>query len=246
VGDRLDGKVAVVTGSSRGLGRAAAQRLAKLGASIVVNYQSNSEAAEAVVEHIRGKGGTAVAVQADISSPAEIEQLFDRAEKEFGGIDIVVANAGRHLVKPVADTLPEDFDTVFGLNARGTFFTLREAARRMRDGGRVIVLTAGSLAGSAMGGAVAAAGSKAAAAEFVRTLAVELGPRNITVNAIAPGPTATDNFHAMPPERQAAAASRSLFGRVGEPSDIAAVVGFLASDEGGWISGQTIRATGGG
>ena len=242
----LAGDVAIVTGASRGIGRAIAKKLAADGASVVVNYRDAADDAKSLVEQIASDGGTAVAVQADVGNVDEIVAMFDRAVEELGHVSIVVANAARMLVKPVVDSTEDDWDAIYGLNARGTFFVLREAARRIDDGGRVVVLSAGSVGGPPVPGAVLAGGSKAAAVEIARNLAAELAPRAVRVNVVAPGPTATDNFNNLPPERQAAAKSRSLLGGVAEPADIGDTIAYLVGPESRWITGQVIRVTGGG
>lgn len=237
----LAGRNAIVTGSSRGIGRAIAERLAAAGASVTVNYRENADAARDVVEAITRQGGKAKAVQADIARTADIQRLFDEAETAFGPLDIVVANASTAIIKPVVDTTEDDFDTVFGANTRGTFFTLREAARRLRDGGRIVAITTGGTRMFFTDTSIYL-GSKGAVEQFVRSLSRELGARQITANAVLPGFTNTD----MLPERyRNVAVDMSPFARVGEPGDIADVVAFLASDEARWVTGQNIGAGGG-
>ncbi|ESZ52337.1 SDR family oxidoreductase [Mesorhizobium sp. RSR565B] len=237
----LQGKTALVTGSSRGIGRAIAEGLASKGAAVVVNYVGNHEAADEVVAAIAGKGGKAIAVQADISSVSDIHRLFDEAESEFGAIDIVVANAGVAVIKPLTEATEADFDHVFGTNAKGTFFVLQEAARRVRNGGRIIAVSTG---GTKMFFTQTALylGSKGAVEQFVRVLSRELGPRGITVNALSPGFTDTD---LLPERDRAVAAGMSPFGRIGAPRDVADVAVFLASDEAHWLTGENIQAGGG-
>ncbi|MER9695584.1 SDR family oxidoreductase [Mesorhizobium sp. M0179] len=237
----LQGKTALVTGSSRGIGRAIAEGLASKGAAIVVNYVGNHEAADEVVAAIAGKGGKAIAVQADISSVSDIHRLFEEAESEFGAIDIVVANVGVAVIKPLTEATEADFDHVFGTNAKGTFFVLQEAARRVRNGGRIIAVSTG---GTKMFFTQTALylGSKGAVEQFVRVLSRELGPRGITVNALSPGFTDTD---LLPERDRAVAAGMSPFGRIGAPRDVADVAVFLASDEARWLTGENIQAGGG-
>jgi len=235
-------KVAIVTGGSRGIGRATAERLARDGARVVVNYVQAKAAADEVVAAIAGRGGEAVAVQADVSALAEIPKLFDAAEARFGQVAIVVANAGIYLPKPIAQTTEAMYDRMFAIT-KGTFFLLQAAAERVADGGRIITISSGATLGWATNGP-AYAGSKAAIEQFTRALSKVLGPRGITVNAVLPGVTETDMTPASP-EFRARAAANSSFGRLGTPADIADVIGFLASDDARWITGQRIGAHGG-
>jgi 3-oxoacyl-[acyl-carrier protein] reductase len=237
----LHGKTAIVTGSSRGIGRAIAEGLAATGAAVVVNYVGNQKAADEVVAAIVGKGGKAIAIQADISDPAEVRRLFDETESALGAIDIVVANVGVAVIKPLIEATEADFDFVFGTNAKGTFFTLQEAARRVRDGGRIIAVSTG---GTKMFFTQTALylGSKGAVEQFIRVLSRELGTRGITVNALSPGFTDTD---LLPERDRAVAAGMSPFGRIGAPRDVADVAVFLASDEARWLTGENIQAGGG-
>ncbi|TGQ69726.1 SDR family oxidoreductase [Mesorhizobium sp. M00.F.Ca.ET.186.01.1.1] len=237
----LQGKTAIVTGSSRGIGRAIAEGLAAKGAAVVVNYVGNQKAADEVVAGIASKGGKAIAIQADISSISDIRRLFDETESALSAIDIVVANVGVAVIKPMTDATEADFDQVFGTNAKGTFFTLQEAARRVRDGGRIVAVSTG---GTKMFFTQTALylGSKGAVEQFVRVLSRELGPRGITVNALSPGFTDTD---LLPERDRAVAAGMSPFGRIGAPRDVADVAVFLASDEARWLTGENFQAGGG-
>lgn len=237
----LHGKTAIVTGSSRGIGRAIAEGLAATGAAVVVNYVGNQKAADEVVAAIVGKGGKAIAIQADISTPADVRRLFNETESELGAIDIVVANVGVAVIKPLIEATEADFDFVFGTNAKGTFLTLQEAARRVRDGGRIIAVSTG---GTKMFFTQTALylGSKGAVEQFIRVLSRELGTRGITVNALSPGFTDTD---LLPERDRAVAAGMSPFGRIGAPRDVADVAVFLASDEARWLTGENIQAGGG-
>lgn len=237
----LQGKVAVVTGSSRGIGRAIAERLAADGAAVVINYVRGEQAAQEVVNAIRGSGGQAIAVRADVARPAEVKRLFAEARSAFGTPDIVVANAGVAVVKPLAENAEEEFDFVFGANAKGVFFTLQEAARQVRDGGRIVVVSTGGTR-MLMSGTALYLGSKGAVEQFVRVLSRELGPRNVTVNALSPGFTDTD---LLPGRDRAVAAGASPFGRIGEPAEVAAVAAFLASNDARWVTGQNVGAGGG-
>jgi 3-oxoacyl-[acyl-carrier protein] reductase len=237
----LGGRVALVTGASRGIGREVALALASAGATVVIGYRSNDAAADEVVDSILAAGGTATAIKADLSSTAEVIRCFDEAERAVGTLDIVVASAADILVKSVADCTDEDYERIFGINVRGVFFTMREAARRVNDGGRIIAFSTG---GTKMffPGQSLYLGSKGAVEQFVRALAWELGERGITVNAVSPGPTDTDM---MQDRYRDAAAAKSPFNRIGNPDDLADVVVFLASDAGRWVTAQNIGAGGG-
>lgn len=238
---RLSGKTALITGGSRGIGRAVALVLASHGANVVLGYVRNEARAREVVDSIAAAGGKAVAVQADLSRPSEVTRLFDETERAFGTLDIVFANAADILVKPLAECTEADYDRIFNTNTKSVFFSLQEAARRMKAGGRIIVSSTG---GTKMffPGQSLYLGSKGAVEQFVRALSWELGSRGITVNAISPGPTETDM---MQDRYRDKAAALSPFKRIGEPKDIADIVLFLASEDGRWITGQNIGAGGG-
>ncbi len=233
--------VAVVTGASRGIGRAIALRLAADGAAVVVGYSASPAAADEVVRSIVEAGGRAVAVQADVAQPDAVRGLFEQAAAAFGPPGIVVANAGVLVSGSIATTPLEDFDACFAVNTRGAFLTLAEAARRVCDGGRIVAISTNLTQQTFPGYGVYAA-SKAAVEQMVRTLAREVGGRGITVNAVSPGPTDTDM---MSEAARASAPGITPLGRVGLPQDIADVVAFLASDQGRWITGQILGANGG-
>lgn len=235
--------VALVTGSSRGIGRAVARRLAGTGITVVVNYLNNADAAAEVVADIERADGRAVAVRADVADPDQLRGLFDAAD-QLGPLRLVVHNVATARFTPVAGATDDDFDTVMTTNLRGGFVALREAARRVRDGGRIVVISAGATLGHLPGAALYAA-SKAAVDQLVRYLAWELGPRGVTVNSVLPGGTRTDNFRKLPPERVNEIIDSTPLGRFGEPEDIADVVAFLASTDSRWITGQAIAAAGG-
>jgi 3-oxoacyl-[acyl-carrier protein] reductase len=237
----LAGKIAIVTGATRGIGRAIAERLAGAGASVVVGYATKAALAEVVVNGIVADGGRAIAVHADVARENDIRRLFHVAIDRLGPPDIVVANAGILTSGPVADATPADFDACFGVNARGTFLTLVEAARSVADGGRIIAIST-NLTLQPFPGYALYAGSKAAVEQFVRVLAREVAARGITVNAVAPGPTDTDM---LPEAARAGAAATIPLGRLGRPADIADVVAFLASEQARWITGQVLGANGG-
>ena len=228
----LTGKVAIVTGSSRGIGRAIALRLASDGANVVVNYAHSADKAQEVVKDIEADGGKAIAVEADLSDLASIRRLFEETTDKFGQLDILVSNAGTSLYKPLAETTEEEFDAQFALNTKGTFFVLQEAARRMADGGRIVCISTG---GTVSGGAGFAAyiGSKSAIEGFTMSLAKEIGERGITVNTVLPGVTDTDmNAEIMPEDAREAMVGQTPLKRLGQPEDIADVVAFLVSDGG--------------
>ena len=238
-----ESKSALVTGSSRGIGRAIAERLAADGTAVVINCTRNSKQADETVSAIRARGGKAIAVQADVSKSDDVRRLFDQAEKAFGPLDIVVANAGVFLKKPLTESSEEDYDYVFSSNTKSVFLTLREAARRVREGGRIVAVSTG---GTKMPFADASLylGSKGAVEQFVRSLARELGPRFVTVNVLSPGFTQTDM---LPGDEQfrAFGASLSPFNRIGTSEEVAEVAAFLASDGAGWVTGQNLQAGGG-
>jgi 3-oxoacyl-[acyl-carrier protein] reductase len=237
----LEGKSALVTGSSRGIGRAIAERLAADGAAVVINYARNKQPAQAVVNSILGKGGKAIAIQADLVKPAEVRRLFSEAADAMGGLGIVVANAGVYISKPLIENTEADYDYIFDTNAKGVFFTLQEAARRVGDGGRIVVVSTGGTKMHFANGSLYL-GSKGAIEQFARSLSVELGPRNVTVNVLSPGFTETDM---LPEQYREYAKSLSPFKRIGAPEDVADVAAFLASDAARWITGQNIQAGGG-
>jgi 3-oxoacyl-[acyl-carrier protein] reductase len=239
----LDGKVALVTGASRGIGRAIAERLAQDGATVVVNYARNADAAKEVISAIEATGGKATAVQADVSRVEDIRRLFRETVDRFGRLDILVNNAGTAIYKPLAEATEEEFDKTFALNARGTFFAMQEAARRMAEGGRIVSLSTGGTAAGAPSASFYA-GSKAAVEQFTKALAKEVGGRGITVNAVSPGFTDTDMLGANPRFKEMGA-QLSPLGRLGRPEDVADVVAFLASERARWITGQNVQAGGG-
>ncbi|KQO15728.1 SDR family oxidoreductase [Paenibacillus sp. Leaf72] len=241
----LTGKVALVTGASRGIGQKIAEDLAQYGAKVVVNYASSPAKADEVVAGIKRDGGEATAIRADISKVAEIEELFRKTLEAYGQIDILVNNAGIMINKPLASITEEDFDKQFEINVKGTFFAIQQAALHMKENGRIINFST-SVAGHMFKAYSTYAGTKGAVEQFTRQLAKELGPKGITINAIAPGPVNTELFKAGKTEEQITAISNAnSFGRLGEPEDISQVVLFLASKESQWVTGQTLRVNGG-
>lgn len=224
-------KVALVTGSSRGIGRAIAERLGADGMSVVVNYRADRAAADEVVAKIEASSGRATAVQADVTDPAQLRDLFDAAQRHFGGLDVLVNNVGTARFSPVAEASDEDFDVLFDTNARATFTALREAANRLRDGGRIVVISSGVTAANRPGTGLYGA-AKAAGDQLVRVLAKELGPRRITVNSVRPGATRTDALAELQPESVLEQmAAQTPLGRIAEPADIADIAAFLASED---------------
>jgi 3-oxoacyl-[acyl-carrier protein] reductase len=238
-------KVAIVTGASRGIGAAVAERLARDGFTVVINYSGNAAAAEALARKLEDKGGRALTAKADVSDPRAVHGMFDAAEAAFGGIDVLVNNAGIMQLSSIAGTDDATFERLIHVNLKGTFNTLREAARRLRHGGRIINFSS-SVVGLLQPTYGVYAGTKAAVEAMTGVLAKELRGRNITVNAVAPGPTATDLFlNGKPQEVVDRFAKLAPLERLGQPADIAAAVAFLAGPDGAWINGQTLRANGG-
>ncbi|XHR28654.1 MAG: SDR family oxidoreductase [Chthoniobacteraceae bacterium] len=240
-------KVAIVTGSSRGIGASIACRLAADGIAVIVNYAGRKADADAVVGEIGDQGGQAAAIQADVSVPAQVAALFDQAATLFGGVDILVNNAG--IIQPgltlLADTSDDLFDRLVAVNLKGTFNTLRIAAAKLRPGGRIVNFSS-SVKGLALPGYSIYAATKAAVETMTNIFAKELRGRGITVNAIAPGPTATELFlKDKTPEQIAHLAKLPPMERLGQPEDIANVVAFLVGPDAGWVDGQTLRANGG-
>ncbi|MBU2958365.1 SDR family oxidoreductase [Paracoccus sp. 1_MG-2023] len=241
--DRI--RSAIVTGGSRGIGAAIAERLARDGLCVTVNYVGNQQAAEDTVARIEAAGGRAIAVKADVSDPAEVKALFDRTEAEFGGIDVLVNNAGIMTLQTIAETDPDSVDAMIGINFKGCINTMREAANRMRDGGRIVNLST-SVVGTRFERYGVYAAIKAGIETMTGILSKEMRGRQITVNAVAPGPTETELFlKGKSEEFIQKLAMASPLERLGQPEDIANAVAFLVGDEGKWINGQTLRANGG-
>lgn len=239
------GKVALVTGASRGIGRQIAQQLAAHGAKVIVNYTSSPEKAAEVVDTIKQAGGEATAVQADISQLAELEQLFQTTISTYGKLDILVNNAGVMKMQTIADVTEADFDQQFAINVKGTFFACQQAAIQMERNGRIINFST-SVVGQMFPAYSVYAGTKGAVEQFTRQLAKEFGKKGITINAVAPGPVNTELFTVGKSEQQIEGLrNMNAFGRLGEPEDIADVVLFLASESSKWVTGQTLRANGG-
>ena len=238
-------QVALVTGASRGIGAAIAKRLARDGFTVIVNYTESAEPAEALVRTIQQAGGQALAAKADVSSPTDVRRLFDAAETAFGGVDVLVNNAGIMNLANIADADDASFDRQIAVNLKGTFNTLREAATRLRSGGRIVNFSSSVVALLQPGYAVYAA-TKAGVEAMTSVFAKELRGRHITVNAIAPGPTATDLFLKGKSDELVDRLSKlAPLERLGQPEDIANTVAFLAGPDAGWINGQILRANGG-
>jgi len=253
---RLDGKVALVTGSGRGIGAAMATELAKRGAKVIVNYANSIEAANKVVDSIKQAGGEAIALKADVGDVSQTKKLMDDAVEHYGQLDIVCSNSGVVSFGHFKDVEEEEFDRVFRINTRGQFFVAREAYKHLSVGGRIILM--GSITGQAKGVPKHAvySGSKGAIETFVRCMAIDAGDKKITVNCVAPGGIKTDMYHAVcreyiPNGQQLSddqvdeyAATWSPMSRVGQPIDIARVVCFLASQDGEWVNGKVIGIDG--
>jgi 3-oxoacyl-[acyl-carrier protein] reductase len=238
-------KVALVTGASRGIGAAVAERLARDGFTVVVNYAGSQAPAEALVRKIEAAGGRALAAQGDVANPDAVKRMFDAAEAAFGGVDVLVNNAGIMALAPLAQSDDALFDRHVAVNLKGSFNTMREAARRLRTGGRIVNFSS-SVVGLLQPTYGVYAATKAAIEAMTSVLAKEMRGRGITVNAIAPGPTATDLFFdGKSPELVERLAKLAPLERLGKPEDIAAAVAFLAGPDGAWINGQTLRANGG-
>jgi 3-oxoacyl-[acyl-carrier protein] reductase len=237
--------IAIVTGASRGIGAAIARRLATDGFTVVINYAGDAQAAAAVASDIEAAGGRALTAQADVADPAAVRRLFDAAETAFGGVDVLVNNAGVLQQAPLVDADDAQFDRVIDINLKGSFNTMREAGRRLREGGRIINFSS-SLVGTLLPTYGVYVASKAAVEGMTHILAKELRGRRITVNAVAPGPTATELFLKGKSDALIEQLAKAApLERLGTPEDIANVVSFLAGPDGSWVNGQVLRANGG-
>jgi 3-oxoacyl-[acyl-carrier protein] reductase len=238
-------KVAIVTGASRGIGAAVAERLAADGFTVVINYSAIAAPAEALARAIEGRGGRALAIKADVGDPEAVRGMFDTAERTFGGIDVLVNNAGIMKLARIADTDDAMFDQQIAINLKGSFNAMRAAARRLRDGGRIVNFST-SVVGTKLETYGVYAATKSAVETMTAILSKEMRGRNITVNAVAPGPTSTDLFlNGKSPELIDRLAKMNPIERLGTPEDIASVVAFLVGPDGGWINGQVLRVNGG-
>jgi 3-oxoacyl-[acyl-carrier protein] reductase len=244
----LKGKVAVVTGGSKGIGAAIAKALSAAGAAVVVNYASSKTDAEHVVAAIAAKGGKAIAVKGDVAKPADVERLFDETKKAFGRLDVLVNNAGVYKYVPIEQTTADEFNRQFNTNVLGTLFAIKEAVKHFGPNGGSIINMSSVVSLKPVATAAIYSATKSAIDAITRALAVELGPRKIRVNAIAPGLTETEGTHdagMIGSEFQKASLATIPLGRLGQPDDIARVAVFLASDDAGWITGERIPASGG-
>ena len=238
-------RAAIVTGSSQGIGAAVAERLAADGLSVVINYSSKAEPAEALVKKIEAAGGRAIAVGGDVSKPADVAGLFSAAEAAFGGVDVLVNNAGIMKLAPVAETSDEMFDQTIAINLKGVFNGLREAARSLREGGRIVSFSS-SVVGLYQPTYAAYAATKAGIEAMTHILSKELGKKQITVNVVAPGPVATKLFlDGKSDDDIKPIVERTPLARLGEPDDIARAISFLVSPDGAWVNGQVLRVNGG-
>ncbi|ADP15811.1 short chain dehydrogenase family protein 24 [Achromobacter xylosoxidans A8] len=238
-------RIALVTGGSRGIGAAIVRRLARDGHAVAINYASSAAEAEALADEIRAAGGRALAVRADVSQAAEVRAMFDQVEAGLGRIDVLVNSAGILKMVPLAETSDELYEQTFGINTRGTFNTLREAATRLADGGSIVNVSSTTIALNLPNYSVYIA-SKAAVESLTQVFAKELRGRRITVNAVAPGPVATELFlNGKSPELIEHYAKMPPLERLGQPEDISNVVSFLAGPDAGWVNGQILRANGG-
>jgi 3-oxoacyl-[acyl-carrier protein] reductase len=238
-------KVAIVTGASRGIGAAVAERLARDGFTVVINYSGDVKSAEALARKIESKGGRALTAKADVSDPNAVRGMFDAAEAAFGGVDILVNNAGIMKLAKIADSDDALFDQHVAINLKGSFNAMREAAKRLRDGGRIVNFST-SVVGTKLETYGVYTATKAAIETMTAILSKELRGRSITVNAVAPGPVATELFlNGKSPELIDRFAKMNPLERLGTPEDVASTVAFLVGPDGGWINGQVLRANGG-
>lgn len=243
--NKLENKVAIITGGARGIGEKIVNHLASDGATVVINYAKSAKEAEDLANRIVSKGGRALATQANISKVADIKKLFNTAIDTYGKVDILINNAGVMITKPIAEMTEEDYDIQFSTNAKGTYFCLKEAFNRLQEGGRIVNIST-SVIGNMMPAYSAYAGTKGAVEQFTRQLAKEFGPKQITINAIAPGPVATELFLEGKSEEQIKTISNlNAFKRLGTPEDITGAISLLVSEEAAWITGQTLRVNGG-
>lgn len=240
----LNDKVALITGASKGIGAVTAQEMAKMGAKVIVNFNSSQQAAEKIVADIESAGGQAIAIQADVSNERDVERMFDDAIATFGKVDVLVNNAGTMLTKAIRNVSTVEFDKILNTNVKGVFNTLRQAATRLADNGSVINLSS-TVTRTMFPGYGPYCATKGAVEQLTRIFAKEVGYRGINVNAVSPGPTETDLFLEGKSQQDIERLIASnAYGRLGKPEDIAQVIVFLSSDAARWISGQIIGANG--
>lgn len=245
---KLQGKVAVVTGASKGIGAGIAKELAAAGASVVVNYATAKAGADRVVDDIKAKGGKAVALHGDVSKAADIRRLFKQTQEAFGRVDILVNNAGIYKFAPITDVTEEEFHRQFGVNVLGLILATREAAAHFGPEGGSIINIGSAVSSSPMPGSVVYAATKGAVDIVTQVLARELGPRKIRVNSINPGGIDTEgsrDFGLIGGDFEKQMVAQTPLGRIGQPSDVAPVALFLASDDAKWVTGEIILASGG-
>lgn len=247
-GKKLAGKVAVVTGASKGIGASIAQHLAEEGAAVVINYVSSKEGADRVVRDIAGKGGRAVAVQANVAKKGDIDRLFSETRKAFGLLDILVNNAGIYEFAPLESVTAEHFHKQFDLNVLGLILTSQEAVKHFGPKGGSIINISSVVATAAPAGTAVYSATKAAVDAVTRSLAKELGPRNIRVNSINPGMVETEGVHAAgiaESDFRRTTEAQTPLGRIGQPQDIGPAAVFLASSDSAWVTGETLYISGG-
>jgi 3-oxoacyl-[acyl-carrier protein] reductase len=245
---KLKGKVAVVTGASKGIGAAIAEHLAAEGAAVVVNYSSSKEGADRVVAAITAKGGRAVAVQANVAKPADIQRLFAEAKKAFGRLDILVNNAGLYEFAPLEEITPENYHKMFDLNVLGLLLATKEAVKHIGPEGGSIINISSVVSTLAPPNAAVYSATKGAVDTITKSLAKELGPRKIRVNAINPGMVETEGFRAAgihESDMRKQTEAMTPLGRIGQPRDIAPAAVFFASDDSSWLTGETLMIAGG-
>ena len=240
----LAGRTAIVTGGSRGIGRAVCEALGTRGADVVVNYATRSDAADEVVAAVQAAGSRAIAVQGVLDGPGPVRALFDAARDAFGRVDILVNNAATARLGPIGTVDEAEFDATFAVNVKAAFFAVREAAEHLSDGGRIVSISAAQTRVGYANTTLYAA-TKGAVEQLSLAAARELGARGIRVNVVSPGATDTDLYNGLAsPQAQEVARARSPMGRIGTPAEVAEVVAFLCSDESSWVSGQNIVVSG--
>jgi 3-oxoacyl-[acyl-carrier protein] reductase len=244
----LKGKVAIVTGASKGIGAGIARGLGAAGAAVVVNYASSRDGAERVVADIVAKGGKAIAVKGDVAKAADVRHLFEETKKAFGALDVLVNNAGIYLFQPLDEITEDEFHRLFNTNVLGTILATKEAARQFGPNGGSVINISSVASRDAVPTSAVYSATKGAVDAVTRVLAAELGPRKIRVNTIAPGGVETEGTHAMGvigSDFEKAMIARTALGRMGQPDDIARVAVFLASDDSAWLTGEWLAASGG-